>query len=274
MPLSESDGAILDFEQSWWQRPGAKADSIRRELGISASAYYRRLTILVDVPDSMERWPLLVRRLRRQRVARRRVRYEGVAAAHAAGHMTTNGDDEHDIFGPLERSGVVRGWVLVIVAVAIGAALMPSATRANLTASSSNVPTTTAPPASTSSTTTTLAPVHGVTTTTARPDLSTIRVLVANGTNANGAAAAVSSFLSGKGYSTLTPVDALTTVSSSQVYAVNGATADAALVAASLSLPSSSVEPATQPVPVASTGGANVVVIVGPNLTSRSTTRP
>ena len=80
MSLSESDRALLDFEHSWWLRSGSKAQSIRAELGMSASAYYRRLAVVVDMVESMERWPLLVRRLRRQRLARRRHRFEGAAA--------------------------------------------------------------------------------------------------------------------------------------------------------------------------------------------------
>jgi hypothetical protein len=80
MSLSESDRALLDFEHSWWLRSGSKADAIRAELHMSASAYYRRLTVVVDLADAMERWPLLVRRLQRQRMMRRRHRFEGVAA--------------------------------------------------------------------------------------------------------------------------------------------------------------------------------------------------
>jgi hypothetical protein len=105
------------------------------------------------------------------------------------------------------------------------------------------------------------------------PDIapSTIKVLVANATNTNGAASSVASRLAGKGFSTLTPVNALTVVTASQVYAIGGANAAAAReVAAALGLPASSVEPASQPVPVASAGAAMVVVVVGPDLTSRA----
>ena len=189
--------------------------------------------------------------------------------------MTSPTDGEHDIFGPLERSGVVRGWLIVVVAVVIGIVLMPSATRTAAPAVASGASTTstttiTSPSSSTSSPSTTAASGHATTTTTlARGDLSAIKVLVANGTNTNGAAAATSSFLSGKGFSTLTPVDATTTVHASQIYAVGGAAADAAEVASVLGLSSSSIEPASMPPPVSSTGGANVVVIVGPDLQSR-----
>ena len=79
MPLSDTDRALLEFEESWWQRPGAKASAIRRRFGFSPSAYYRRLATLVDSPDALEQAPLLVRRLRLRRTARRRNRFEGAA---------------------------------------------------------------------------------------------------------------------------------------------------------------------------------------------------
>jgi hypothetical protein len=79
MSLNDAERALLDFEESWWQRPGAKGVAIRRQLGISPSAYYRRLTVLIDSSDALEHAPLLVRRLRRERTARRRNRFEGQA---------------------------------------------------------------------------------------------------------------------------------------------------------------------------------------------------
>ena len=79
MPLSDTDRALLEFEESWWQRPGAKAPAIRLRFGLSPSAYYRRLSALVDSADALEQAPLLVRRLRLRRTTRRRNRFEGVA---------------------------------------------------------------------------------------------------------------------------------------------------------------------------------------------------
>ena len=80
MPLSDADRALLEFEESWWQRPGPKAPAIRRGLGISPSAYYRRLAVLVDSSEALEQAPLLVRRLRLRRTTRLRHRYEGAVA--------------------------------------------------------------------------------------------------------------------------------------------------------------------------------------------------
>ncbi len=80
MSLNDADQALLEFEERWWQRPGTKKAAIRRRFGISASAYYRRLASLIDSADALDHAPLVVRRLRRQRSARRKSRFEGAAA--------------------------------------------------------------------------------------------------------------------------------------------------------------------------------------------------
>jgi hypothetical protein len=79
MALTERDMQILEFEQSWWTRPEKKAVAIRRRFGISPTQYYRQLGELVESGRAMELFPLLVRRLRRDRAQRRRGRYEGAA---------------------------------------------------------------------------------------------------------------------------------------------------------------------------------------------------
>jgi Protein of unknown function (DUF3263) len=76
MALNDRDLQILDFEQSWWTRPEKKAVAIRTRFGISPTQYYRQLDLLVDSGPALERFPLLVRRLRRRRLERRRGRYE------------------------------------------------------------------------------------------------------------------------------------------------------------------------------------------------------
>jgi len=177
------------------------------------------------------------------------------------------GNHPSDFFGPLERSGTARGLLLVAVAVVGGALLMPSATRPPL-----KVQTVTAATSRTSAPATTPAvkvPSSSATTTTGSP-LESVQVLVANGTNTNGAATSVTTFLSGKGFGTLTAVDALTTVPSSQVYAVGGDNSAAQEVASALGLSTSAIQSASTPVPVASTAGASVVVIVGPDLLSKT----
>ncbi|MGA2520052.1 MAG: DUF3263 domain-containing protein [Acidimicrobiales bacterium] len=76
MGLTDQDRQILDFEESWWTRPGAKSTAIRDRLGMSPTRYYRRLSELVDAADALDHAPLVVRRLRRRRRDLRRGRFE------------------------------------------------------------------------------------------------------------------------------------------------------------------------------------------------------
>jgi hypothetical protein len=76
-PLDHRSRAILDFERSWWKSPGPKAGGVRARLGMSPARYYQLLNRLVDSPAALAHDPMLVKRLRRQRAARRRDRFEG-----------------------------------------------------------------------------------------------------------------------------------------------------------------------------------------------------
>jgi hypothetical protein len=82
MGLTDQDRQILDFEESWWTRPEAKASGIRNRLGMSPTGYYRRLSELVDTSEALGHAPLVVRRLRRRRLDQRRGRFETTAAPH------------------------------------------------------------------------------------------------------------------------------------------------------------------------------------------------
>jgi hypothetical protein len=77
MALSARERAILDFAECWWSLPGSKEQAIRSELDMSPARYYQLLGDLVDSPDALVAYPLVVRRLRRQRDERRRARWEG-----------------------------------------------------------------------------------------------------------------------------------------------------------------------------------------------------
>ena len=84
--LAQRDLAILAFERQWWKYAGAKEEAIRREFGISPTVYYQQLSALIDDPAALEADPLLVRRLQRQRAARRQQRAaRGPMAGPAAG---------------------------------------------------------------------------------------------------------------------------------------------------------------------------------------------
>lgn len=78
--LTARERAIIDFEQSWWQRDGAKEAAIREELGLSGTRYYELLQLLCDSPAARAYDPLVILRLRRQRARRRRARLEGRSA--------------------------------------------------------------------------------------------------------------------------------------------------------------------------------------------------
>ena len=72
--LSERDLSILDFERQWWQYAGSKDTAIRERFDMSTVRYYQRLNWLIDQPQAMAHDALLVRRLKRTRLARQRHR--------------------------------------------------------------------------------------------------------------------------------------------------------------------------------------------------------
>ena len=72
--LDERQLGILAFEARAWQHPGAKAEAIRDEFGISATRYYRILGGLIDSPAALRHDPMLVKRLQRMRSARAEAR--------------------------------------------------------------------------------------------------------------------------------------------------------------------------------------------------------
>jgi LytR cell envelope-related transcriptional attenuator len=161
-------------------------------------------------------------------------------------------------------TGFLRGVGVVVVAVIIGALLLPSATRAPLdvTTASQSTPTTTPTPTTTapkaSATTTTLATIV--------PGATSIHVLVVNGTTITGLAAGTATYLRSRGFLTLTPTNATTKVTGTQVYDVSGPSSSATRVTEVLGLTPSTIQPTSAVPPVANPAGANVVVVVGPDL--------
>jgi hypothetical protein len=75
--LGHLQRAILDLERDGWQARASKEVLIRRRIGVSPSRYYRLLQALLEAPEAMAYDPLVVRRLRRSRTARRRERATG-----------------------------------------------------------------------------------------------------------------------------------------------------------------------------------------------------
>jgi hypothetical protein len=72
--LTRREHEMLAFERQWWRHPGAKETAIREQFGVPPTRYYQVLNALVDRPAALEADPLLVRRLRRLRSARRQRR--------------------------------------------------------------------------------------------------------------------------------------------------------------------------------------------------------
>jgi hypothetical protein len=72
--LTRREHEMLAFERQWWRRPGAKETAIRDRFGMTPTRYYQVLNALVDSSVALATDPLLVKRLRRVRAARRRGR--------------------------------------------------------------------------------------------------------------------------------------------------------------------------------------------------------
>jgi uncharacterized protein DUF3263 len=73
-PLGERERSVLAFERHWWRHAGAKEEAIRRQFDLGPTAYYQLLSRLIDDPAALAFDPMLVKRLQRQRAARRRQR--------------------------------------------------------------------------------------------------------------------------------------------------------------------------------------------------------
>jgi cytoskeletal protein RodZ len=169
------------------------------------------------------------------------------------------------------RSGgfpVFRALIVLIVFVAATVLILgeihPGGTAAT---KATSTPTTTA-------TTPTTKPKtkHSATTTTTTIPPSKVVVMVANGSEVNGAAAAVTAELRPAGWDLLTPTNAATSVTATQIYYVAGYEKSADAIATSLQLPTSVVAPYTTAAPITSLGSALVAVVVGPDLADKTST--
>lgn len=81
--LTDLERRVVAFERSWWKRGGVKDQAIRDELGMSATRYYQVLGELLDLPSALAEDPMLIRRLRRRRDARRRERQARLQGTNA-----------------------------------------------------------------------------------------------------------------------------------------------------------------------------------------------
>jgi hypothetical protein len=81
-PLTPREAEMLAFERQWWKFAGAKDQAIRELFDMSATRYYQVLNTLIDRSEALERDPMLVKRLRRTREARRRAGSARSLGAH------------------------------------------------------------------------------------------------------------------------------------------------------------------------------------------------
>ena len=128
-----------------------------------------------------------------------------------------------------------------------------------------------ATPAATTTTTTVKAKTVPTTTTTTVPHGS-VSVVVANATETNGLAAHFTSVLAAQGWAMQTAADAATTEATTTVYYAAGQQASATVIAGTLGLKPTAVQPLTTAVPVTGASGVDVVVVVGADLASQAGT--
>lgn len=72
--LTIRDRMILDLESSWFKHAGAKDSTISHLFSMTPTRYYAVLNRLLSDPAAEAEFPLVVRRLRRLRDARRQQR--------------------------------------------------------------------------------------------------------------------------------------------------------------------------------------------------------
>lgn len=72
--LDERSRQVLDFERESWKLTVTKERAIRERFGFSPARYHQLLHRVIDLPEALTYDPMLVRRLRRVREARRRAR--------------------------------------------------------------------------------------------------------------------------------------------------------------------------------------------------------
>jgi hypothetical protein len=183
--------------------------------------------------------------------------------------------------GSFQRSAGIqagRAALLIGVAVLIGVLLLHRTPGGGGGTAVSTGTTTSSP---LDQTTTTLKAATGTGTATTKPTGTTtsalrapqdIKVLVANGTSTPGLAAKVSNVVHAKGYNTLASTNSTQKPAASIIYFQPSYSADAASVAAKLNLAGSAVQAMPQPPPVANLNGANILIVVGPDLANVAST--
>jgi LytR cell envelope-related transcriptional attenuator len=118
--------------------------------------------------------------------------------------------------------------------------------------------------------TTTTTAAKSTTTTTALRAPKDVKVLTANGTSVKGAGGRVKDKLLATGYNALAATDTTSPAQGSSVLYAAGYEREAAAVAQVLGLAPNTVQAMTATAPVADLKGANVLVVVGPDLAAQN----
>ena len=84
--ISERHQAMLEFERTFWTFDEPKETLVRARFQCSADEYYAELNELLEQPAALAHDPLVVRRLQRQRLRRRRERFETGTDAQGGAH--------------------------------------------------------------------------------------------------------------------------------------------------------------------------------------------
>ncbi|MCF8589849.1 DUF3263 domain-containing protein [Gordonia liuliyuniae] len=66
--LSDEDRAIIDLSKRHYRTADAHAAAVRTELGLSVTDYFRKLNRLADDPAAFAYSPIVVKRLRRNKL--------------------------------------------------------------------------------------------------------------------------------------------------------------------------------------------------------------
>ncbi len=165
--------------------------------------------------------------------------------------------------GPLSRrpadpaiGNSARGVILLVVALVLGIFIL---SKTGTGAS--------APEVETQRPTTTKANSAATTTSTRAPrQPAAIKVLAANGSGVAGLGGKTGDRLTAAGYNSLAPTNTTTDVSTSVVAFTPGFEVEAAAVATVLGLPPTAVQALEADPPIEDTKGADIVVLVGPDL--------
>jgi hypothetical protein len=182
-----------------------------------------------------------------------------VTAPGRSGGAGSSGNRDRETAG---SSNVLRGALLVGVAVVLGLALLAKGFPESGGSSGA------APDATTTTT------AAGGTTTSSLPaphQPAEVKVFVLNGSGLVGVAGQATDLLNGKGYTTVPPSNTPnnTKVPATVVYAAPGYEADAQAIAADLGVAATAVQPmpaaGAEPAVPPDTQGANVVVVLGPD---------